>query len=170
MISGSKLSANDISRQQKSSQVGKELTSLYHSADYISFPLGSLGPLWNLWKWSSAHVYARGRKQCCKLHYCLWRVPIKPRAPMFPKASFFTFILIPQLSRARQDTFECLGSQNVDYRFYPEYLDTLSPSHACSNIWTTPFYYLLLCQRTFLANFLSSKCHLKILLKVLGVK
>ena len=25
-------------------------------------------------KWSSARVYARGRKQCCKLHYCLWRV------------------------------------------------------------------------------------------------
>ena len=43
----------------------------HHSADYISFPLGSLGPLWYIWKWSSAHVYARGRKQCCKLHYCL---------------------------------------------------------------------------------------------------
>ena len=42
---------------------------------------GSLGPLWSLWKWSSAHVYARGRKQCCKLHYCLWRVSIKPRLP-----------------------------------------------------------------------------------------
>ena len=66
MISGSKLSANDISRQQKSSQAGKEL--------------------------------------------------------------------IPQLTRARQDTFECLVSQNVDFRFYPEYLDTLSPCHACSKI------------------------------------
>ena len=53
MLSGSKLFANDISRQQKSSQAGKEL--------------------------------------------------------------------IPQLSRARQDTFDCLVSQNVDYRFYPEY-------------------------------------------------
>ena len=28
-----------------------------HSADYISFRLGSLGPLWYLWKLSSAHVY-----------------------------------------------------------------------------------------------------------------
>ena len=24
------------------------------------------------------HVYAKGRKQCCKHHYCLWRVSIKP--------------------------------------------------------------------------------------------
>ena len=24
------------------------LSVLYHSADYISFPLGALGPLWNL--------------------------------------------------------------------------------------------------------------------------
>ena len=37
----------------------------------FSFPLGSLGPLWYLWKWSSAHVYVRRRKQCCNLHYCL---------------------------------------------------------------------------------------------------
>ena len=57
----------------------ERLPILYHSADYISFPLGSLGPLWYIWKWSSAHVYARGRKQCCKLHYCLWKVSIKPR-------------------------------------------------------------------------------------------
>ena len=26
----------------------------------------------------SAHVYARGRKQCFKLHYWLWRVSVKP--------------------------------------------------------------------------------------------
>ena len=25
--------------------------------------------------------YIEGRKQCCKLHYCLWRVSIKPRLP-----------------------------------------------------------------------------------------
>ena len=56
-------------------------TGFYHSADYISFPLGSLGPLWYIRRWSSAHVYARGRKQCCKLHYCLWRVSIKSRLP-----------------------------------------------------------------------------------------
>ena len=30
----------------------------------------------------SAHVYARGRKQCCKLRYCLGRVLIKP-TPLF---------------------------------------------------------------------------------------
>ena len=59
----------------------ERLSILYHSADYISFPLGSLGPLWNFWIWCSAHVYARGRKQCCKLHYCLWRISIKPRLP-----------------------------------------------------------------------------------------
>ena len=29
----------------------------------------------------SVHVYARGHKQCCKLHYCLCRVSIKPRLP-----------------------------------------------------------------------------------------
>ena len=37
---------------------------------YISFPLGSYGPLLYIWKWSSAHVYVRGRKQSCKFHYC----------------------------------------------------------------------------------------------------
>ena len=51
-------------------------------------------------KWSSAHVYARGRKQWCKLHYCLWRVSIKPRLPfsnpwciLFPKA-FYVYHMI----------------------------------------------------------------------------
>ena len=38
--------------------------------------------LWYLWKRSSAHVYARGHKQSCKLHHCLWSVSIKPR-PFF---------------------------------------------------------------------------------------
>ena len=38
----------------------------------FSFPLGSYSQLWYLWKWGSVHVYARGRKQCCKLLYCLW--------------------------------------------------------------------------------------------------
>ena len=47
------------------------------SPNYISFPYESLGRLWYIWKWSSAHVYARGHKQHCKLHYCLWRVSIK---------------------------------------------------------------------------------------------
>ena len=56
----------------------ERLAILHHSADYISFPLGSLGPLWYLWKWSSAHVYARGSKLCCKLLYCIWRVSVKP--------------------------------------------------------------------------------------------
>ena len=28
-----------------------------------------------------AHVCARGRKQCCKLHYCLWRVSLKLSLP-----------------------------------------------------------------------------------------
>ena len=55
----------------------------------FSFPLGSMGPLWYLWRWSSAHVYASGRKQCCKLHYCLWRVPINPRLPFSVCNGFF---------------------------------------------------------------------------------
>ena len=46
----------------------------------------------------SAHVHARGRKQCCKLNYFLRRVSITPRLPfvcsLFPKAIFFTFILL----------------------------------------------------------------------------
>ena len=29
-------------------ELGRELLILYHSADYISFPLGSLGPWWIL--------------------------------------------------------------------------------------------------------------------------
>ena len=45
----------------------------------VSFPLGSLDPMWIIWKWSSVHVCARVRRQCCNLHYCLWRVSIKPR-------------------------------------------------------------------------------------------
>ena len=57
------------------------LPVLHHCADYIFISFGIIGPLWYPWNWSSAHVYARGRKQCCKLHYCLWRVSIKPRLP-----------------------------------------------------------------------------------------
>ena len=48
----------------------------------FSFPLGSLNPLWYLWKWSSAHVYATGSKQCCKLHFCLWSLN-KTETPIF---------------------------------------------------------------------------------------
>ena len=48
--------------------LGKLMAGLHHSAEYISFPLGSLGPLWYLRKLSSAHVYASGRKKCCKLY------------------------------------------------------------------------------------------------------
>ena len=73
--------------------VFKGKTVLYYSADYISFPLGSLGPLWSLWKWSSAHVYARRRKQYCKLHYCLWRVSIKPRL----RLSYLKYVICFQM-------------------------------------------------------------------------
>ena len=69
----------------------------------VSFSLGSLGLLWYLWKWSSAHVYARGRKQCCKLYYCLWRVSIKPRLPFsicnvnfVSKGNLFRHLLSPK--------------------------------------------------------------------------
>ena len=65
-----------------------------HSADYISFPLGSLGSLWYLWKWSSAHVYASVRKQCCQIHYCLWRVSIKPRLAFCFEREFFDVIYV----------------------------------------------------------------------------
>ena len=66
----------------------KHLPVHHHSAYHISFPLGSLGPLWYIWKWSSAHVYARGRKQCCKLHYCLWSLN-KTETPFFLIRSVF---------------------------------------------------------------------------------
>ena len=72
----------------------------------FSFPLRSLGPLWYLFKWSSAHVYASGHKQCCEHHYCLWRFSIKPRTPfltvmcsLFPTAIFYTFIVRPGSGR-----------------------------------------------------------------------
>ena len=55
----------------------------------FSFPLGSLVPLLYLWKWIYAHAYTRGRKECCKLHYCLWRVSIKPRLPFSICIVFF---------------------------------------------------------------------------------
>ena len=37
-------------------ELGRELPILYHSADYISFQLGSLGPWWILWKWSCSCI------------------------------------------------------------------------------------------------------------------
>ena len=40
--------------------------------------LGLLSLFWCLWKQSSAYIYTRGRKQCCELHNCLWRISIKP--------------------------------------------------------------------------------------------
>ena len=43
----------------------------HYSANYIFISLGIIGPIVLYLKWSSVHVYARGRKQCCKLHYCL---------------------------------------------------------------------------------------------------
>ena len=61
----------------------------HHSANFISFSLESLGPLWYIWKRSSAHVYARGRKQFCKLHYCLWRVSIKRDSHFLLRSVFF---------------------------------------------------------------------------------
>ena len=51
------------------------------TSQLLPFRLESLGPLLYLWKWSSAYVYARGRKQCCTPYYCLWRISIKPRLP-----------------------------------------------------------------------------------------
>ena len=68
-------------------------------SSYISFPLGSLGPIRYIWR-CSWHVYARGSKQCCKRHYCLWRASIKPRLPFsylwcilcFQRQSFWRFI------------------------------------------------------------------------------
>ena len=41
----------------------------------VSWSLGSLGPLWFIWKWSSAHVYARGRITRTYLYYF---DPLKP--------------------------------------------------------------------------------------------
>ena len=71
------------------------LPVLHHSADYIFISFETLGPIWYLWKWSSAHVYmyANRCRQCCKLHYCLWRVSIKPRLPFF---FFATCSLFPR--------------------------------------------------------------------------
>ena len=59
----------------------KRLPVLHHSADYIFNSFGITGPIVVSFKWSSAHVYAKERKQCCKLHYCLSRVSIKQRLP-----------------------------------------------------------------------------------------
>ena len=62
--------------------------------------------LWDHWAkcgiFENAHIHARGRKQRCRLHECLWRVSIKPRLPfsnpkcvfLFPKAIFLTFIIL----------------------------------------------------------------------------
>ena len=77
---------------------------LYHTADYILFPLGSLGPLWYLWKWRSARVNARGRKQCCKLHYCLWRVSIKPR---------LSFSNLQRVLRFQRQSFYCHVKESI---------------------------------------------------------
>ena len=70
-------------------------TGIVYTSGALQFldtlPLESLGPLWYHWKWSSAHVYVRGRKQCCKLYYCLWRVSIKLRLPLSDCNVFFVF-------------------------------------------------------------------------------
>ena len=67
---------------------------------FFSF-IGSLGPWWYLWKCSSAHLYANGRNQCCKIHYCFWRGSIKLRLPFsicnvffVSKGDLLTFILL----------------------------------------------------------------------------
>ena len=100
----------------------ERLPVLHHSADYITLPLRSLGPSWYLWKWG--YVYARGcRKQCCKLHYCLWRVSVKQRLPfssvffvfkgnlfdvtLFPRATFIEFTC-PSIKLAFLDMWVCL--------------------------------------------------------------
>ena len=63
---------------------------LWHSLDFslTLFRISHL-PLWYIWKWRSAHIYARGRRQSCKLHYCLWRVSIKPRLTFSNRSMFF---------------------------------------------------------------------------------
>ena len=33
----------------------------------------------------------------------------------------------------------------VFFHIYPKYLDTSSPYHTCSKIWTSTIYYLMLC-------------------------
>ena len=106
----------------------ERLPVLYHSADYISFPLGSLDPLWYIWRWSSAHVYTRGRKQCCKLHYCLWRVAIKPRLPLsdlwcvlcFQRQSFWRlFKFVPLSVLVSWTVGDCIDSWSLPSFLFP---------------------------------------------------
>ena len=61
--------------------VVERLPVLYHSADYIFIPLGSLDPLWYIWKWSVAHVYARGVSSVANL--LLMKSLNKTETPIF---------------------------------------------------------------------------------------
>ena len=57
------------------------LAVLHYSTDYNFIFFGIIEPILVSLEWSCIHVYARGCKQCCKLHYCLLRISIKPRLP-----------------------------------------------------------------------------------------
>ena len=74
---------------------------LHHNADHIFISFGIIGPIVISLKMEFCYVFARGRRQCCKLHYCLCRVSIKQRLPfsicyvfLVSKGNLFYFYFI----------------------------------------------------------------------------
>ena len=76
---------------------------LHHSTDYIFIYFGIIEPIVVSLKWSSVHVYVWGRKQCCKLHYCLWT-----ETPIFYSLRKHTYsnilkILLPKKKKKKKE-------------------------------------------------------------------
>ena len=69
----------------------ERLPVLYHSADYISFPLGSLGLLWNIRKWSSLSKFIHNTMN----RGCRNIIPTcsKPHLPEDEKNNFCVLLL-----------------------------------------------------------------------------
>ena len=107
----------------------------HNSADYTSFLLRSLGPLWYISKWSSAHVYARGRKQCCILHYyrdshfvihsvffvskrqSFWRLLYSPCCKLISDSERFKFNLNHAQGNFDRQQFDDFFSENRVWHF-----------------------------------------------------
>ena len=132
------------------------LPVLHHNADNIFISFGMNGLIVDIWKWSSAHVCARGRKQRWKFHYCLWRVSIKPGLPFSIRNMFFvsksnlvSFIyLLFYLFEVVFVKCVCIWRTSVFFQFYGVL------SGVIYNYSTTTFFLLfkvtLLQQRTVL--------------------
>ena len=72
-------------------------------------------------KWYFSLQNFRGRKQCCKLHYCLWRVSIKPETSQSDKYSLvlYDLVIVHCFKRLRWYCYYLLKVYNLTFlRWY----------------------------------------------------